>query len=119
MTPLLEQLSRLEAELHHPGAACTRERLELLLHPDFHEIGRSGRPYARAVVIDWLVAHPPAGGVVASNYALHPVAPDCWLLTYRSMETGGANAALRASIWVRTAAGWQLLFHQGTPAAQG
>ena len=54
MDDLLAELTALETELHHPGATCTRTRLERLLHPDFHEIGRSGTRYTRQVVMNSL-----------------------------------------------------------------
>ena len=47
MNKLQRDLQALEAELHHPGVRCSRERLEQSLHPDFHEVGRSGRQYSR------------------------------------------------------------------------
>lgn len=117
---LLEELAALEAELHHPGVRCSRERLEALLHPDFHEVGRSGTPYTRETVIRHLLqADPP--DVLAEGYRLQPLAPGVALLTYRSAhrQPGGPPAlpALRSSVWVRTGGGWQLLYHQGTPAA--
>ena len=43
MDDLLTHLQTLEVELHHPGVRTSRARLEALLHPDFHEVGRSGR----------------------------------------------------------------------------
>jgi hypothetical protein len=51
---LREELRTLEIELHHPGTRCSRGRLERLLHPDFHEVGRSGRRYGRETVIVFL-----------------------------------------------------------------
>jgi len=113
-------LQALEAELHHPGAPCTRERLEALLHPDFHEVGRSGRPYDRATVIAFLLS--PAAApqrVVAFDYRVFPLGPDAALLTYRSHHVGTDGAILlaarRSSVWRRADGGWQLFYHQGTP----
>jgi len=119
MPSLLEELQRLEAELHHPGVPCTRERLEQLLHPDFHEVGRSGRPYDRQTVIDHLHAQTEPPPVDAQGYAVYPLAEDCALLTYRSAnrcpDGSLVNPALRSSVWRRSAQGWQLFYHQGTP----
>jgi hypothetical protein len=121
MTPLLDQLRQLEAELHHPGAGGTRERLEQLLHPDFHEVGRSGRVYNRDTVINYLASARPVPEVEPSGHELRLLAEGCALLTYRSARRGpdGAwtEAALRSSVWMRTAQGWQLFYHQGTPSA--
>lgn len=118
---LLQALQALEAELHHPGVRCTRERLETLLHPDFHEVGRSGRPYDRETVVAFLLS-PHDGGdrVEAFDYRVFPLGDDTALLTYRSHHVGADGAitlaARRSSVWRRTAIGWQLFHHQGTPA---
>jgi hypothetical protein len=122
LTSLLSELQALEVELHHPGVRCSRSRLEQLLHPDFHEVGRSGRPYDRETVIEYLAsveAHP----LVASDaFALVELGPEVALLTYRSahVEQGNTlgNHTFRSSVWLRSSAGWQLRYHQGTPAAQ-
>ncbi|MFZ4758088.1 MAG: DUF4440 domain-containing protein [Burkholderiaceae bacterium] len=119
MSELLLTLARLEAELHHPGVRCTRERLEQLLHPDFHEVGRSGKPYTRRIVIDHLasVTHPPP--VESSGHAIERIGAECVLLTFRSAlrrpDGSLVDAALRSSVWLQGEAGWQLRYHQGTP----
>jgi hypothetical protein len=121
MDTLLHELKTLESELHHPGSACSRERLEQLLHPDFHEVGRSGQPYDRATVIAFLASLAEAPAVQARDYAVHRLAEHCALLTYRSAQRAPDGSetlvALRSSVWLRSAAGWQLFYHQGTPAA--
>jgi hypothetical protein len=117
---LLDELRQLEAELHHPGLKCSRERLEQLLHPDFHEVGRSGRPYSRQTVVEHLFSQAAPPSVQAEDYAVHPLAEDCALLTYRSAHRTAegklVDPALRSSVWRLTGKGWQLFYHQGTPA---
>jgi hypothetical protein len=118
---LLDELRGLEAELHHPGTRCTRARLQALLHRDFHEVGRSGRPYDRETVITWLAAQTNSPPIEAWGHAGQVLAEHCALLTYRSAHRAAngtlSDPALRSSIWIRTAGTWQLLYHQGTPAA--
>ncbi|WP_343589132.1 DUF4440 domain-containing protein [Paracidovorax wautersii] len=122
MTPLLEELQALEVELHHPGIALSRERLERLLHPGFHEVGRSGRAYSRATVIQHLAAQSAPPLVASDGFAVALLEPAVALLTYRSAheQPDGRQEqhTLRSSIWQKTALGWQLRYHQGTPAAQ-
>ncbi|MBD9470137.1 DUF4440 domain-containing protein [Pseudoxanthomonas sp. PXM01] len=121
MDALLAELTALETELHHPGAPCTRERLERLLHPDFHEVGRSGARYTRQVVIDFLATRGQVPRVIAEEHRVESLTADIALLHFRSHEVtadGSAlHAALRMSVWRRTDVGWQLSYHQGTPAA--
>ena len=118
---LLQVLQTLEAELHHPGVRCSREQLERLLHPGFHEVGRSGRQYSRETVIQYLAAAGAQPHVESGDYAVTQLAECCALLTYRSAhrQPDGALAdpALRSSVWLLTTVGWQLFYHQGTPAA--
>ena len=76
MDDLLAELTALETELHHPGATCTRTRLERLLHPDFHEVGRSGTRYTRQVVIDFLADRTSLPQVVAYDHRLERLADE-------------------------------------------
>ncbi|MFT3669468.1 MAG: DUF4440 domain-containing protein [Pseudoxanthomonas sp.] len=119
MDALLAELTALETELHHPGATCTRARLERLLHLDFHEVGRSGTRYTRQTVIDFLADRASPPDVVAYDHRIERLADDVALLHFashaRNSDGTRYHAALRASVWRRTAQGWQLQYHQGTP----
>ncbi|CAN7277396.1 DUF4440 domain-containing protein [Pseudorhodoferax sp. LjRoot39] len=121
MSALLDELQALETELHHPGRPCTLARLERLLHADFHEVGRSGRAYDRATVLAWLTTSQAALPDVASDgFRVERLAADTALLHFRSVLRDAGRPTqhtLRMSLWVSTAAGWQLRYHQGTPAA--
>jgi hypothetical protein len=122
MESSLAVLQALEVELHHPGIRSSRARLEELLHPQFHEVGRSGRPYDRRTVIQFLAGQQNPPPTESGEFSVAPLAPGVALLTYRSaqrQEDGTlANHTLRMSVWVHGSAGWQLRYHQGTPAAQ-
>ena len=122
MTPLLCQLQALEVELHHPGVRLSRERLAQLLHPQFHEVGRSGRAYTRETVISYLSVQESQPEVVSKNFAVSELGPEVVLLTYRSAHNvpteGLTNHTLRTSIWLKVAASWQLRYHQGTAFEQ-
>lgn len=122
MQELAAELQALESELHHPGTRTSRERLEHLLHPDFTEVGRSGRQYTRELVIAHLAEEPTQPDVVATNYSAKQLGPGIALLRYESAHrnTDGTlgDAALRSSVWLQTDVGWQLVYHQGTPAPE-
>lgn len=117
----LAVLQELEVELHHPGTRSSRARLEQLLHPEFHEVGRSGRQYDRETVIRFLAGQQGPPPVASDEFSFSPVAPGVALLTYRSAhrrEDGSLiDHTLRMSVWVLGSAGWQLRYHQGTPSA--
>ena len=122
MDPFLQELQALEVELHHPGVRCSRERLEQLLHPQFHEVGRSGRAYSRETIVDFLAAQESQPVVLSEAFSVSELGPGVALLNYRSaqVEQGKSlvNHTLRSSVWIKTNAGWQLRYHQGTAAAK-
>ena len=70
MDHLLQELQTLEVELHHPGVRCSRERLEELLHLEFHEVGRSGRAYSREIVVNFLAAQESQPVVVSEAFSV-------------------------------------------------
>lgn len=118
---LLAQLRDLEAELHHPGRPCTPARLAQLLHEDFFEVGRSGRAYSRQTVLAYLGGAVTPTAVAACGYRLQRPGAEVALLHYRSahrLQDGQPlDWALRLSCWQAGPQGWQLRYHQGTPAA--
>lgn len=120
MNPLLAQIQALETELHHPGVRLDVARLEQLLHPDFHEVGRSGRTYDRSTIVRYLSAQTVSPSVVSGDFALAPLAVDVVLLTYRSAQRQPdgtlAQPTHRSSVWVLDGAQWRVRYHQGTPA---
>jgi len=119
---LAAQLEALESELHHPGVRLSRERLEQLLHPEFSEVGRSGRQYTRETVIAHLAAQETQPDIVAKNYCSKVLGPGVALLRYESAHRNPDGtlvlAALRSSVWLQTEGGWQLIYHQGTSAPE-
>ncbi len=116
----LEVLTRLERQLHRPDVRSDPRALGERLHPAFREFGCSGRTYTRDDVLAEFAAAPPAYAVVSQDYAVEALGPDLALLTYRTAHVaagGGLERHVwRSSLWQRTAAGWQLRFHQGTLA---
>jgi hypothetical protein len=122
MNELLNQLQALELELHHPGVHCSRERLEQLLHPRFHEVGRSGRPYSRDTIINYLAALDTPPAVRSDAFTVDKLCSDVALLTFRSVQIAPDRSltlhTFRSSLWMDSVYGWQLRYHQGTPAAE-
>lgn len=119
MNPLLSLIRSLEVELHHPGVRCDEARLQELLHPDFHEVGRSGAAYDRATIVRFLAAQVAPPAVESGDFEVAQLAPDVVLLTYRSASRRPDGTlerhTLRSSIWMRDGEQWRLRYHQGTP----
>ncbi|MGP9680573.1 MULTISPECIES: RNase H family protein [unclassified Brachybacterium] len=82
-----------------------------LLHPDFTEIGASGRSYDREEILAHLA---PVPGLEADEFVADELTPGVVLLRYRT--TGRSGAVARSSVWVREKGRWLLRHHQGTPA---
>ncbi len=110
-----DTLRVLEESLWRSETRFNQEYMERVLAPDFMEFGRSGRIYHSA---DTLAA--PFVEINAKlpldNFDVRLISSDVALVTYTSRVTNDqVQIANRGSIWSRTAAGWQIRFHQGTP----
>ncbi len=112
------EVIRRELQLLDPAVRRDPEAAGRLLHPDFLELGRSGRVWDRDAILRHLASDPGPSGTAPDTLAdalTAPLSDDVVLLTYRS-----ADGTLRSSVWVRDpAAGWVVRFHQGTPAGGG
>jgi ribonuclease HI len=85
--------------------------LGALLHPEFLEIGRSGRIWSR----DDVALSPTADdGGFLDVISSQRLSSDAVLLVYRTTDARGVT--LRSSLWVRDGERWRLRFHQGTPS---
>ena len=120
MTESLDWEAQLrELEESHLALEVRRSRaaLEELLDDDFYEVGRSGRTYDKAQVIEALLETPALpDSLRVEDFRAHALARDVALTTYTTRA--GEHAARRSSIWVRRDGRWQLRYHQGTPAAE-
>jgi hypothetical protein len=97
------------------------EKVDALLHPDFFEIGASGRRWDRPDIMDMMTAEQAAASaeraVAVSDLAGVRLADGVVLVTYTSEV--GQRRCHRSSLWLRTAAGWRVYFHQGTVIPPG
>jgi ribonuclease HI len=114
----LDVVRALELRLLDPAVRGRPAEVERLLHPEFVEIGASGRRWERREIVEVLRADPGESPRV-SDLAVQALSPDTVLVTYRAeRSTPEQDASLRASLWLRDAHGWRVRFHQGTPAAR-
>src|SRR5699024_3083245 len=84
-----------------------------LIHPDFVEIGASGRRWDRDSVIDHLVTEESSG--VAHVFDMNPVEIASGVVQLRYAAVRGSRRSERSSIWLCDEVGWRVWFHQGTP----
>jgi len=83
---------------------------------DFVEFGRSGKTYTRDQMI--LASGPPIDAELPlDNLTVRALAEGVVQVTYNShvLHDGVLEHGRRSSIWTRSAEGWVMRFHQGTP----
>lgn len=117
LAPILEQLKQLEPLFHagHPDANL--QQFDALVAPGFWEVGASGNRYSRAFVLEVLagrIESPDTASWRTEGFWVTELGPDNYLLTYTLHQPD--RVTRRASIWRRTPAGWQVVYHQGTVA---
>ena len=102
--------------MHRTEVRRDRQRMEQLLHPDFKEIGRSGKVYSRADILVEFDTEKPLPEIDVSEVALEQLSEEIALLTYVSCHhaTEDKRRTRRSSIWLKNGEGWQVRFHQGT-----
>ncbi|MCU1433667.1 MAG: hypothetical protein JWR71_392 [Pseudarthrobacter sp.] len=104
----------LERELALPDTRSDIGRTGVLLHPDFMEIGNSGRVWTRDAMM-MALEEDPGHHTELEILGADRIGASAVLLTYRSYSRSGT--VLRSSLWVLDGGRWRLRFHQGTPEA--
>jgi hypothetical protein len=72
-------------------------------------------------VLHDVVTEKELAAIHAQDFELTELNEEVALLTYRSAHVDSVGNlyrhTLRSSVWVKTASGWKMRFHQGTPTA--
>ena len=105
---ILQHVIELEKRLLDPAIRRDATEVAALLHPDFREIGASGRWWNRDEILTAL-ADEPGEHHIARDVVARRAGDGVVLVTYSTHD------ALRSSLWMQCAEGWRVLFHQGTP----
>lgn len=116
---VLEELRQREPIFHHPEFGTARRDYENMTDPEFWEVGASGRRYSREFVLDTLenrAPDPDESKWLTRDFQCREIAADNYLITYALEQ--GPRITRRATLWRRTAAGWKILYHQGTIVEQ-
>jgi hypothetical protein len=112
---VLEELKQREPIFHHPEFGTTRRDYENMTDPEFWEVGASGRRYSRELVLETLENRQPdpdESQWLTRDFQCRKIAADNYLITYTLIQ--GPRVSRRATLWRRSAAGWKVLYHQGT-----
>ncbi|OYW13610.1 MAG: hypothetical protein B7X02_01810 [Rhodospirillales bacterium 12-54-5] len=114
--PDFQLLKNLEEKLWIAEYRFNREWIESIFADDFFEYGRSGRIYSREQCLN--VAPQRIDAIMPlPDFTMRYLSMDIVQTTYKSIVTYADELeyANRSSIWEKTAEGWKLKFHQGTP----
>lgn len=101
-----------ELELLASTTRSNAERVGELLHPEFVEVGRSGRRWTRGEVIRALSLEDRRPTPEADEWDFADLGPDLVLVTYRLRA--GTRQSRHASVWDTSASALRLRYHQGT-----
>jgi ribonuclease HI len=110
-----ERVIGLERALLTDQVRADRASVAALLHPDWCEIGRSGRLYGREEMLDLIGPMP--SPVSLDTVTVSRVDEHTILLVWRASTDD--RTTLRSSLWVRDQEGWRQRFHQGTDEGRG
>jgi ribonuclease HI len=105
-----ERVVALERDLLTDEVRSDPAALAALLHPDWTEIGRSGRLWTREEM--FAVIAPLPEPVTLDTVAVSRIDETTILLLWRALTD--QRSTLRSSLWVRHAGDWRQRFHQGT-----
>jgi ribonuclease HI len=105
-----EHVIALERSLLTDETRADKTSVSALLHPEWCEIGRSGRLWSREETLDAIA--PLSAPVTLSVVSVSWVDRDTILLVWRALSD--QRSTLRSSLWVRDRSGWRQRFHQGT-----
>lgn len=104
-----EHVVAMERSLLSDEVRSDRAAVAALLHPDWQEVGRSGRLWTREDCLDEIGPIEPVDFEVVST---DRIGPDTILLLWRTSTA--ERSTLRSTLWVRTGGQWRARFHQGT-----
>lgn len=105
-----ERVVALERDLLTDDVRTDPAAVAALLHPDWTEVGRSGRLWSRAEML--ALVGPLPDPVHLDVVSVSQVGNGVILLVWRASTD--QRTTLRSSLWVRDGSDWRQRFHQGT-----
>ncbi|HKY57110.1 MAG TPA: nuclear transport factor 2 family protein [Aeromicrobium sp.] len=114
----MHEVIELERTLWDPQSRNDPDVVERLLHPDYLEVGSTGRTWTRQEILQ------PVGDFTAelTDVATAELGPGVVLVTYTSVVPELSDVdeiterpVKRASLWLQSDGRWRLRYHQGTP----
>lgn len=97
--------------LHLKKENRKHNKVQDILHPDFKEIGKSGKVYNKH---DISHSKLDTDKYIIKDFEAQTLAKGCILCTYTLFNVSRNTITKRSSIWKYYEGDWKLLFHQGT-----
>lgn len=111
-----QELRILEESLWRSSTRFDRDYMDKILSENFIEFGRSGKIYSRQEIINATPQEIEAT-LPLKDFKITKIDDDVRLITYISQVMNQQlDIGNRSSLWRRRPKGWELCFHQGTPA---
>ena len=105
-----ERVIALERDLLRDDVRADPAAVAALLHPQWREVGRSGRLWDREEILARIA--PLTESITLDVISVSRIADDVVLLVWRASTD--QRITVRSSVWVRDGADWRQRFHQGT-----
>jgi ribonuclease HI len=105
-----ERVIALERDLLRDDVRADPAAVAALLHPQWREVGRSGRLWDRAEILARIA--PLTELITLDVISVSRIADDVVLLVWRASTD--QRITVRSSVWVRDGGDWRQRFHQGT-----
>lgn len=114
----MHEVLELERTLWDPQSRNDPEIVDRLLHPDYLEVGSTGRTWTRHEILE------PVGHFIAelTELAAAELVPGAVLVTYTSVvhelsdiDEITEGPVRRSSLWLHADGQWRVRYHQGTP----
>ncbi len=120
MENIYKHLRDMEVELHQHKTRADTKKLQLLIHPEFKEIGYSGKTHDFKSTLKNLPLEKNSGlEIWSQNFCYTEFSSTVIQVTYRSahLDSNGilSRYAKRSSVWVNESGNWKIIFHQATP----
>jgi ribonuclease HI len=111
-------LQALEESMWRTETRFDSAYMNAVLHPDFAEVGRSGRVFTRDEVLA-MPEVPISVEIPRATFSAAEIVDGVALVSYETVPVDSMHgAAFRSSVWLLVDSRWLLRYHQGTPAAR-
>ncbi len=113
---LYSTLELYERALANRDQGLVKTPLTSLIADKFEEIGQSGKRITQKDVLSWLMSPENIPDIELQNFRFEVISDNSILVKYESLSRRGL--VYRSSLWIKKIENWQMIYHQGTPAAK-